>query len=116
MWEVTRKNILLEIKSSRYLAILADETTDISERIQLVIIIRLEMNGVPVERFWGYFNPKGSDAASIADVILNELAIMIPNNKEKLIAQSYDGAAVMSRQFTGVQKRVKEHYAMLKIW
>lgn len=62
---VARNNILTEINNSDFVAIIVDETTDISNTFQLALIFRYEINGKPIERFWGYSNPEGHNAASL---------------------------------------------------
>lgn len=111
MLEVCREEILQEVGDADYLAILGDETTDVSNYVQFVLVLRtVDKVGNVVERFWGFFNPAGQDAESIAAAIEKELNIIIPNNPEKLICQGYDGANVMSGNITGVQARIREKY------
>ena len=61
------------------------------------------------ERFWGFFLPEGHCANKISNTILNELD-SLGINTNKLIAQSYDGASVMSGATGGVQAIVKQKY------
>ncbi|CAH2006566.1 unnamed protein product [Acanthoscelides obtectus] len=56
--EVCHEEIIKQINRVSYLAIIADETTDISGKTQLITIFRYEFNGEPVERFWNYKIPK----------------------------------------------------------
>lgn len=107
---VARNQILLEIENAQFVSIIVDETTDISNMFQLVIVFHYEINGQPVERFWGFFNPDGHNAESLTSTILSEINPILKNTPNKLIAQSYDGAAVMSGQKSGVNVRVKELY------
>lgn len=55
MLEVCRDYISEEIKKANYLAVMADETTDVTTLQQMVIIYRYEVGGHPVERFWVFF-------------------------------------------------------------
>lgn len=110
MLEVCQETILEQIKDSPYLAIMVDETTDVSSKSQLVVIFRYCQNGEPVERFWTYLVPSKHDAQTLTDSILSVLDPILENSPHKLIAQSYDGAAVMSGRHTGVQARIKEKY------
>lgn len=48
---VARKQILFEIATAQFVSIIVDETTDISNIFQLVIVFRYEIKGQPVERF-----------------------------------------------------------------
>ena len=98
MLEVFREEILSEIEETEFVSVLADETTDISEKFQLVIVLRYcNKEGKVVERFYGFFNPTGQDANSISECILSQLEVILKSKKDKLIGQSYDGAAVMER-------------------
>jgi len=62
MLVVCQKEISLEIKKADYLAITADETTDISAVFQMVIFYRYFVNNKPVEIFWVFLNPKEHNA------------------------------------------------------
>lgn len=110
--EVCQERILEEISQSPHLAIMVDETTDVSAKTQLVVILRYSRDGEPVERFWTYLNPVNVNAESLTQDILHVLNVILPDTKltKKLIAQSYDGAAVMSGRHTGVQARIKEKF------
>lgn len=110
MLEVCHEVILNEIHKSPYLAVMADETTDVSLNSQMAVVLRYSRNGEPQERFWTYLIPKNLDAESLTTEILSVLDPIICNSPEKLIAQSYDGAAVMSGRLNGVQARIKEKY------
>nr|CAI5833553.1 unnamed protein product [Callosobruchus analis] len=76
----------------------------------MVVIFRYIKNGHPVERFWTYLEPQNLNAESLTADILRILDPILENSKDKLIAQSYDGAAVMSGRNTGVQAQIKEKY------
>lgn len=107
---VCQENILEEIKTAKYVSLIADETTDISSVFQLVIAFRYVLpNGQPVERFWKFDNPQGHDAESIAKCICTSLEYVV-QDPEKLVSQSYDGARVMSGHHTGVQAILQKTY------
>jgi len=107
---VIRQNIKNEIQQSDFFSIIADETTDISSQFQMSIVFRYILSdGTPVERFWGFFIPSGHDAKSLSDCIKDNLK-EVSENTDKLISQSYDGAAVMSGRFSGVQKLIRDEY------
>lgn len=100
-----------EVKKTEYLAIQADETTDISCTTQMSIVIRYQIEGDIFERFWGYFPLTDRTAGGISSVILELLKDLgVDKNPGKLIAQTYDGAAVMSGTTAGVQQKVKDVY------
>lgn len=111
MLAVIQAHISAEIEQSNFIAVQVDETTDSSNKTQMVFIFRYVLRGIIHERFWKFVNPAGTTAQHLTDIILNELRqLKINENPNKLIAQSYDGAAVMSGKMGGVQTRIKEHY------
>lgn len=108
MLAVCQHHIVSEIENASFLSLMADDTTDIAEKNQLVLVFRYELNGLLCERFWGFFNPENQCSDGLSKCIIEQLQIVLKYSPEKLIAQSYDGAAVMSGQNSGVQVRVKE--------
>ena len=46
-----------EVKFADYVAVMIDETTDNYDKIQMVIVVRHELQGQPIEKFQGFFNP-----------------------------------------------------------
>jgi hypothetical protein len=108
---VTQTLIKKEIDESDYIAIQADETTDNANISQLISIVRYVKNARIYERFMGFIKPPGHSAEDVSRVILKELEnINIDKTPDKLIAQSYDGAAVMSGQNNGVQAKIRSVY------
>lgn len=106
---VTHEYIKKEVKNAPFLGIQVDETTDSSNKTQMVLIIRYVLEGTIVERFWKFIKPGGKTAGDLAKVIFQELETL-GIGPEKLIAQCYDGASVMSGKFGGVQNKIKEKY------
>ncbi|KAL4089358.1 hypothetical protein QTP88_024405 [Uroleucon formosanum] len=107
---VCRNKIVNEIQQSEFISIIVDETTDISNIFQLVVILRYEVQGRPVERFWGFENPNGHNAEALSQTIFGLIDPLLEKSPNKLIAQSYDGSAVMSGQKAGVNVKIKEKY------
>lgn len=107
---ICRNKIVNEIQQSELISIIVDETTDISNIFQLVLILRYEVQGRPVERFWGFANPNGHNAEALLQTIFGLIDPLLETSPNKLIAQSYDGAAVMSGQKSGVNVKIKEKY------
>uniref|UniRef100_A0A8C5DNQ5 Zinc finger MYM-type protein 1 n=1 Tax=Gouania willdenowi TaxID=441366 RepID=A0A8C5DNQ5_GOUWI len=99
--------IKYEIKAAPFLAWLVDETTDIACRAQLSVIIRyVDSAGKIQEHFIGFFYVSGGRDAQSVFGILNE-NMQGYNFREKLVAQTYDGAAVMASALNGLQAKVK---------
>jgi len=63
----------MEINNSDFVAIIVDETTDVANTFKLALIFGYEINGKPVERFWGYSNPEGHNAESLTQTILKQI-------------------------------------------
>lgn len=110
MLDIYHEEVAKEIKSADYVAVIADETTDVASEFQLVIILRYIVGGKPVERFWNFVSPAGHDALSISECILKEISPLVSDSPNKLVAQSYDGASVMSGGLNGVQKIIRDKY------
>ena len=112
MLEIYRIELLKEIKFANFVALEADETTDTSNQQQMVIIIRYVIDGQVYERFWAFIKPAGYSADDLSKTLLAELDVILsfPSEKSKLIAQSYDGAAVMSGKNNGVQAILKKSF------
>lgn len=87
----------------RFFAWQIDETTDITCKSQLSVIFRYVIRGEVVERFVGFFDvSSGRDADSSFKLLTNKFDKF--NLNKKLVAQTYDGAAVMS----GHQSKIKD--------
>ncbi|CAI5691776.1 unnamed protein product [Oreochromis niloticus] len=86
---------------SKVYSIMADEARD-EKAEQLAVCVRYVSEGAVKERFLALAEIKSFDAQSIA----NEIQQQIQNNglaELKCVAQTYDGAAVMSGSTGGVQ-------------
>ena len=95
------------IRESKYFSILADETTDISNREQLVICIRWIDSCLDVhEDFTGLYQIDDTGAETIANSIKDTL-VRLNINIRKCRGQTYDGASAMAGRKTGVQKWIK---------
>ncbi|XP_025206903.1 zinc finger MYM-type protein 1-like [Melanaphis sacchari] len=83
-----------------------DETTDIMSKSQLSTILRYVTNEGVEERFLGFVDVSHNRSAKcLAEHVfrlLNEYKCV-----DKLVAQTYDGAAVMSGQHNGLQTLVR---------
>lgn len=110
--EVFHEDLKVALRNSKFCAILADETTDVSCVSQFAITLRyISSENKPVEKFLKFVDVCDRTASGLSAVLIDELnAIGGPDIKNKLIAQTYDGAAVMSGSSTGVQAIVKESF------
>lgn len=100
------KIIKIEIQNTDFVSIIMDETTDIVSKSQLTTILRyMTYEGVQ-ERFLGYIDVSSDRSATC----LSEHAFYYLQEykcENKLVAQTYDGAAVMSGQHNGLQTLVR---------
>ncbi|KAK7909674.1 hypothetical protein WMY93_014358 [Mugilogobius chulae] len=105
--DVIRNDIQNEIDAAQFIAIEVDETTDVTNKAQISVILRYVFNAEVKEAFMG-FDDVSDDrrAAAISEYILR----VLEKHKcvEKLVAQTYDGAAVMASELNGVQAKIKE--------
>ncbi|XP_060846366.1 zinc finger MYM-type protein 1-like [Rhopalosiphum padi] len=107
---ILNSKIFKEIQTANYISIQADETTDVSCRSQMSIIFRYVIEEKIVERFIGFFDVSSDKTGSgLADVILSVIKKWDLGNK--IIAQTYDGASVMSGTKNGVQSLIKNIYS-----
>ena len=94
--EVIRTDIRNEINKASFIAEEVDETTDVMQKAQISVIFRYvcEASYVVKEAFLGFDDVSDDRRAStIAQYVLGILHKF--NSKEKLVAQTYDGASVM---------------------
>ncbi|KAJ4446703.1 hypothetical protein ANN_13400 [Periplaneta americana] len=104
------EEIKLEMKLANYVAVLVDETTDVSNTAQFSIVLRYVHNGQTKERFIGFQDvSENRTAPEIAELIRQYLTEFDSN--DKLIAQSYDGAASMAGRINGVQALIKQTHS-----
>ena len=86
---------------------MADETRDNGGAEQLSVCLRYVRGAEIVERFIGFFQLEKFDARAITDSIraqVERCGVSLRN----CVAQSYDGASVMSGDISGVQSRIRE--------
>ena len=104
---VVRNKITTEINEAEFISIQADDTTDVSVKSQLSIIVRYCLKNRVEERFIGFFNVSAEKTAkSVANVILEVIEKL--GIQSKLVCQTYDGATLMSGKHGGVQKLVRD--------
>ncbi|XP_053159028.1 uncharacterized protein LOC128347858 [Hemicordylus capensis] len=110
MLTVAKDHIKQQLERACVVAIQADDVTDVSTHRQSVLIFRyIDEDGFLVERFYGFTKPEGSSVEHIAKVLLEQLKEVLPEkDREKLVAQSYDGASVVRGEPGKVQKMICE--------
>ena len=111
---VIEDQINKEVSECQFFSIQCDETMDVSvsTKEQLSIIIRLDRGYEIVERFLKFSNvSKDRTALGMGEVVKATLSKFGASVKSKLIMPTYDGAAVMSSQLSGLQTRIRQAYA-----
>lgn len=111
MSDVIRSDIKKDIDAAPFVAVEVDETTDATNKAQISVILRYVAKGETAcevrEAFLGFDDVSDDRRASaIAQYVLGVLERY--NCVEKLVAQTYDGASVMSSELNEVQAKIKE--------
>ncbi|KAL4091374.1 hypothetical protein QTP88_026073 [Uroleucon formosanum] len=105
--QCTRQIILNSMNKFGVYTIMVDETKDLSKKEQMSFLIRFVDKELNIcERSIGCYHMENSNAESLASEIIKVLSI----NKLDImncIGQCYDGASVMSGQYSGVQERIR---------
>jgi len=109
--DVIKHNIFIEIQNTQYVAIMLDETTDISNKSQLSTILRYfsQNENKIVERFLGFDDMSADKTAASLFNHVNQVVRKF-KIENKLVAQTYDGAAVMSGPLNDLQSKALEKY------
>ena len=66
MLDICKDTIKKEIKESDFLAVISDDTTDVSNHSQNVVVFRYIKDKTVVERFWSFRTLSQGDASTIA--------------------------------------------------
>uniref|UniRef100_A0A3B3QXG8 DUF4371 domain-containing protein n=1 Tax=Paramormyrops kingsleyae TaxID=1676925 RepID=A0A3B3QXG8_9TELE len=106
--KVVTSTIIKEMHEAKMFAIMADEARD-GHTEQLAICVRYVTEGTVKERFLSLTEMRSFDAKSITEALerkLQEEGIA----QLKCVAQTYDGAAVMSGAAGGVQSLFRERH------
>ena len=105
-------NVLREVtaclQQSPFITLMMDETTDISNQEQSVIVLRWVSEDFEVnEEFLGVYNVPTIDAATLT-MAANDTLCRMNLPLSKLRGQCYDGASAMSGAKSGVAKKIQE--------
>ena len=71
-----------------FLAVIADDTTDVSNHLQNVVVFRYIVSGKVVERFWSLCDLIQGNAENISTIVISCLNNILPDahEKQKLVA------------------------------
>ena len=102
------RGIATELQRSPFLTVMVDETSDVSNREQVCMIVRQVTEDLQVhEEFLGLYCVPSIDAATLS-MIIKDLFTRMNLCFGKLRGQCYDGASAMSGSKSGVAKRISE--------
>ncbi|KAL2086792.1 hypothetical protein ACEWY4_017851 [Coilia grayii] len=114
MLDVMQGHIIQDLKNTDFLAVQADETTDVSTHCQFVIVFRyIDKANTLQERFFSFKQIDGvTTAEAISKVLLQQLGVVCSAendvDRERLIAQTFDGASVMRGGTGGVRRKIQD--------
>ncbi|XP_060873889.1 zinc finger MYM-type protein 1-like [Metopolophium dirhodum] len=108
--DIVKETIVKDIEDVEVFGIMCDEARCYKQE-QMALCVRYVKNLDVVERFLGFIDcSKKQDAESLYQHILWYLKNCNLSSKPQIVAQSYDGANVMSGKFNGLQSKVKSQY------
>ena len=114
VFQEVKKEVQRRIDNSQFLAVMMDETSDVSRVEQSAVSVCLINKGEVEEHLLGIIEcSKDTSANTFTALLLKTLEdykITPDNGGKKLIGQSYDGAATMSGELSGVQKQVQDRF------
>ncbi|KAL4083617.1 hypothetical protein QTP88_028933 [Uroleucon formosanum] len=103
-------DVVKDIEDVEVFGIMCDEARCYKQE-QMALCVRYVKNLDVVERFLGFIDcSKNQDAESLYQYILWYLKKCKLSSKPQIVAQSYDGANVMSGKFNGLQNKIKSKY------
>ncbi|XP_077297378.1 zinc finger MYM-type protein 1-like isoform X2 [Arctopsyche grandis] len=101
MYDVYIEEIKSEMDRISFVSLQANETTN---RSQFAIVLRYSKDSQPVERFLAYVDVDNRISCGLSKLLVEKLSPFNLNNK--LIAQTYDGTAIMQASRNGVQNKI----------
>ncbi|XP_053567578.1 zinc finger protein 862-like [Bombina bombina] len=104
--DVIRNDIKKEINAAPFVAVEVDETTDVTDKAQISVILRYVAKSELKEAFLEFNEVSDRRAPAIANYVLGVLSKY--NCVEKLVAQTYVGASAMGSDLNVVQAKIKE--------
>ena len=102
--EVTSKviiNKIVEKASNSYIAVIADESTDCTGKVQLSIVLRYFENSIIKECFIGFVELGACNAKTISTTIVSYMR-KIGLNLGNLVRQGYNSASTMAGHISGL--------------
>ena len=112
-YDEVRNEIQKRITNSSFISVMMDDTSDQSSIEQSAVSVRLVHQGEIEEHLLALVDSSEDQSAGGLRTIMLETLQDFDVKQEfcsqKLIGQSYDGAAIMSGELNGVQTQIREH-------
>lgn len=92
------------VDRSPFVAVLVDEATDMSNKSQLAVVLRVTVHGKGIQEYFVSLRDVSQDKR--AQALTKEVKDVLDDYKvgsSRLVAQAYDGASVMASTVNGVQ-------------
>jgi len=105
--EQIRSSIINEIKMSKMFSIIIDTTTDVANLEQFTLIARYVFEGIIQEKLISLVTAEDGTGRGLFEVFCNISKKYDLNWKEQLYAQSYDGAASMQGEYSGLRTLIQ---------
>ncbi len=114
IFQEVENEIKNRVNASRFVSVMMDDTSDLSNTEQSAVSVRLIHDGNLEEHLLGLTDASDDQSADgltkIMMKMLGNYNVTPDTGKGKLIGQSYDGAATMSGELNGVQKRIRDKF------
>ena len=114
IYEEVKEEVQKRIDSSTFIAVMMEDTSDVSNVEQSAVSVRLVHNGEVEEHLLGLINASADQSADgLTAIMLKTLErynVKPATCSEKVVGQSYDGAPKMSVKLNGVQKQIQTVY------
>ena len=72
-----------EIEQADFVAVIADDTTDVSNHLQNVVVFRYIVPGKVIERFWTFCDLPQGNAENMSANVISCLNSILPNAHDK---------------------------------
>ena len=100
------REVAILLHSSKFYAIMADETTDVANQEQVVICLRWVDDNFEIHEEFIGLHQVDSIAASTLTQVIKDVLLRMNLSLDKARGQCYDGAAAMAGCRSGVAKRI----------
>ncbi|XP_077461063.1 uncharacterized protein LOC144077306 [Stigmatopora argus] len=108
MYEVYREEVGKQLQQTQFVGVQVHEMTHVSLNARMAIILRYVVDNIPTERFLELVEVTDQSALGISEALQQVLGPL--RLTEKLVAQTYDGATMLSDGKISVQTLMSLRY------